>query len=126
MSDWTVFAPLAGWVTPLGDVPDPVFAEKMLGDGLAIDPVNDALCAPCDATVLTVHEAGHVTAGIVFGANPGTKPIRYAGIPFFAVTHDPVTRSREFVISSAGFWMVAASIVSPNWSICRRIPPTRS
>ena len=53
-------------------------------------------------TGLTVHEAGHVTAGIVFGANPGTKPIRYAGIPFFAVTHDPVTRSREFVISSAG------------------------
>ena len=56
-------------------------------------------------TGLTVHEAGHVTAGIVFGADPGTKPIRYAGIPFFAVTHDPVTRSREFVISSAGFWI---------------------
>ena len=50
-------------------------------------------------------DLGHVTAGIVFGANPGTKPIRYAGIPFFAVTHDPVTRSREFVISSAGFWI---------------------
>ncbi|WP_343527148.1 phosphoenolpyruvate--protein phosphotransferase [Sphingomonas sp.] len=59
MSDWTVFAPLAGWVTPLAQVPDAVFAEKMLGDGVAIDPINDALCAPCDATVLTVHEAGH-------------------------------------------------------------------
>ena len=59
MSDLTVYAPLAGWVTPLPQVPDPVFAEKMLGDGVAIDPVNDALCAPCDATVLTVHEAGH-------------------------------------------------------------------
>lgn len=56
-------------------------------------------------TGLTVHEAGHVTAAVVFGANPGTKPIRYAGIPFFAVTHDPVTRPREFVISSAGFWI---------------------
>ena len=55
MSDLTIFAPLAGWVTPLAQVPDAVFAEKMLGDGIAIDPVNDALCAPCDATVLTVH-----------------------------------------------------------------------
>ena len=52
MSDLTIFAPLAGWVTPLAQVPDAVFAEKMLGDGIAIDPVNDALCAPCDATVL--------------------------------------------------------------------------
>lgn len=54
---------------------------------------------------LTVHESGHVAAGVLFGANPGTRAIRYAGIPFFAVTHDPVSRPREFVISSAGFWV---------------------
>lgn len=54
---------------------------------------------------LVVHESGHVTASVIFGANPGTKPIHYAGIPFFAVTHEPVTRQKEFVISSAGFWM---------------------
>ena len=56
-------------------------------------------------TGLTVHEAGHVTAGLIFGAHPGTAPIRYAGIPFFAVTHEPVTRPKDFVISSAGFWI---------------------
>ncbi len=54
---------------------------------------------------LVVHESGHVMMGALFGAHPGTKPIRYAGIPFFAVTHEPVTRRKEFVISSAGFWM---------------------
>ncbi len=54
---------------------------------------------------LVVHESGHVMTGLAFDAHPGTKPIRYAGIPFFAVTHDPVTRHKEFVISSAGFWM---------------------
>lgn len=57
------------------------------------------------ATGLVVHESGHVMSSAVFGAHPGTKPIRYAGIPFFAVTHEPVTRKQEFVISSAGFWM---------------------
>ncbi len=77
MSDWTVFAPLAGWVTPLGDVPDPVFAEKMLGDGLAIDPVNDALCAPCDATVLTVHEAGHA---VTLRSTDGYELICHIGV----------------------------------------------
>jgi hypothetical protein len=57
------------------------------------------------ATGLVVHEAGHVATSAMFGARPDTKPIRYAGIPFFAVTHDPVSRKKEFVISSAGFWM---------------------
>ena len=77
MSDLTVFAPLAGWVTPLPQVPDPVFAEKMLGDGVAIDPVNDALCAPCDATVLTVHEAGHA---VTLRSTDGYELICHIGV----------------------------------------------
>ena len=59
MDAFTIAAPLAGWVTPLSDVPDSVFAEKMLGDGVAIDPTGDTLFAPCDADVLTVNEARH-------------------------------------------------------------------
>ncbi|WP_294245309.1 phosphoenolpyruvate--protein phosphotransferase [uncultured Sphingomonas sp.] len=77
MSDLTVYAPLAGWVTPLPQVPDPVFAEKMLGEGVAIDPVNDALCAPCDATVLTVHEAGHA---VTLRSTDGYELICHIGI----------------------------------------------
>jgi phosphoenolpyruvate-protein phosphotransferase len=77
MSDLTVYAPLAGWVTPLPQVPDPVFAEKMLGDGVAIDPVNDALCARCDATVLTVHEAGHA---VTLRSTDGYELICHIGI----------------------------------------------
>jgi len=56
-------------------------------------------------TGLTVHESGHVLTGAVFGAHPGVKSINYAGVPFFAVTHDTVSRRKEFVISSAGMWM---------------------
>ena len=56
-------------------------------------------------TGLAVHESGHVMTGALFGAHPGTERISYAGIPFFAVTHEPVSRTREFIISSAGLWM---------------------
>ena len=52
-------APLEGWATTLDAVPDAVFAERMLGDGLAIDPTGDVLVAPCDARVLTVQPTGH-------------------------------------------------------------------
>ena len=54
---------------------------------------------------LTVHESGHVVTSAMFGAHPGAKPINYAGIPFFAITHETVSRKQEFVISSAGMWM---------------------
>jgi hypothetical protein len=57
------------------------------------------------ASGLVVHESGHVITGMLFNAHPGTRPIRYAGIPFFAVTHDDVSRRKEYVISSAGFTM---------------------
>lgn len=69
------------------------------------------------ASGLVVHETGHVTTGALFGAHPNTKPIHYAGIPFFAITHEPVSRRKEFVISSAGFWMQHAG---SEWLLTRR------
>ena len=52
-------APLQGWVGPLDEVPDPVFADRMMGDGLALDPTSGRLSAPCDGRVLSVHRARH-------------------------------------------------------------------
>ncbi|MDE2306611.1 MAG: PTS glucose transporter subunit IIA, partial [Gammaproteobacteria bacterium] len=34
----TLLAPIDGWVLPLGEVPDEVFASGLAGDGVAIDP----------------------------------------------------------------------------------------
>ena len=64
-----VGAPMRGWIGPLGEVPDPVFAERMLGDGLAIDPVEGEVRAPCDARVLTVAATRHaITLELANGA----------------------------------------------------------
>lgn len=52
-------APLSGIVYPLERVPDPVFAQKLTGDGLAIDPVDGTLCAPCAGEVVQIHPASH-------------------------------------------------------------------
>jgi phosphocarrier protein FPr/phosphocarrier protein len=59
MSDIVLVAPFAGWLTPLEEVPDPVFAERMMGDGVAIDPVEPVLRAPADATVIAIPETAH-------------------------------------------------------------------
>lgn len=55
------------------------------------------------AAGLVVHEAGHVATGLVFDANPAFERLDYGFIPFFAVTHDQVSRRREYLISSSGF-----------------------
>ncbi len=58
-SSLTLLAPLSGIVVPLDRVPDPAFARRLAGDGLALEPLDQRLLAPCDARVLHVHRAGH-------------------------------------------------------------------
>src|SRR6185369_15857365 len=56
------------------------------------------------AVGLGIHESAHVIADEAFGANPGVRKVSAGFIPFFAITHEPVTPTKEFIISSAGFW----------------------
>jgi PTS system N-acetylglucosamine-specific IIA component len=53
----TILAPISGTILPLADVPDPVFAQGMMGPGLAIDPADEATqaLAPVSGTVVKVH-----------------------------------------------------------------------
>jgi len=57
------------------------------------------------AVGLGLHESAHVVADVSSGVAPGLKKVTFGPIPFFAITHDAVSPGREFVISSAGFWM---------------------
>jgi multiphosphoryl transfer protein len=69
MSDVVLQAPVRGWLTPLEEVPDPVFAERMMGDGLAIDPLEKIIRAPADATVISIPDTAHaVTLRLSNGA----------------------------------------------------------
>jgi phosphocarrier protein FPr len=52
-------APLSGLIVPIETVPDPVFAQKMVGDGVSIDPTSQVLLAPCDGEVVQLHSANH-------------------------------------------------------------------
>ena len=54
---------------------------------------------------LGLHESGHLLFDEAFGAEPGVRKVSAGFIPFFAITHEPVTPTKEFIISSAGFWM---------------------
>ena len=55
-------APVAGNAVPVTQVPDPTFAEGMLGNGIAIEPTEGKVYAPCDASVATMFETGHAVS----------------------------------------------------------------
>jgi glucose-specific phosphotransferase system IIA component len=60
-----ILAPFAGRVVALADLPDPVFAQGILGDGVAIYPEEVSrvtALAPCDGSVAKVFPGGHGVA----------------------------------------------------------------
>ncbi|MEA3133482.1 MAG: multiphosphoryl transfer protein, partial [Gammaproteobacteria bacterium] len=62
MSVETILAPFDGWCAALDEVPDPVFAGRMLGDGLAIDPTSGIVLAPCAGELVTLPASAHAVS----------------------------------------------------------------
>lgn len=59
---YDVLAPLDGILLELSQVPDPVFAEKMIGDGYAIDPISNIIKSPVQGKVCQLHKNKHAVA----------------------------------------------------------------
>jgi multiphosphoryl transfer protein len=62
MSTIRILAPFDGWCDALDAVPDPVFAGRMLGDGLAIDPTGAVVFAPCAGEIVTLPASAHAVS----------------------------------------------------------------
>ena len=54
-----IVSPLNGKVVPLEEVPDPVFSEKILGDGIAVIPTDGKIVSPVDGEVISVADTLH-------------------------------------------------------------------
>jgi phosphoenolpyruvate-protein phosphotransferase len=92
----TIKSPLSGWVMALADTPDPVFAQGMAGDGVAINPVGSTLCAPCDGIIVananTPHALGlRVAGGIQLLMHIGIDTVRLHGSTFTVLVRDGET-----------------------------------
>lgn len=70
-------APLAGTIVPLTEVNDAIFAGKMLGDGIAIEPSDGRLFAPCSGIVTSVFHTGHAVS---IRSDDGCKILLHIGI----------------------------------------------
>jgi phosphocarrier protein FPr/phosphocarrier protein len=121
VADLIITAPVKGWAAPLTEVPDPVFADRMMGDGVAIHPAGSTVHAPCDGVVATLHAARHaVTIRSPEGAeiliHVGLETVVLGGKGFRALVAagdsvaagDPII---EFDLDEVG--LAAAGLVTP-------------
>ena len=72
-----IYAPVNGEIIPLDQVPDPVFSQKMMGEGIAIMPDKGNIHAPVEGTVLLVADTKHA---IALGSKDGTEILIHIGL----------------------------------------------
>ncbi|MBD1381653.1 PTS sugar transporter subunit IIA [Metabacillus arenae] len=59
VSEETVFSPLNGQLIEIEKVPDPVFSQKMMGDGVAIEPTDGKVVSPVDGEIIQLFHTKH-------------------------------------------------------------------
>ena len=72
-----ILAPLSGIMVPLEQVPDPVFAQKMVGDGISIDPTSSEMLAPVSGKIVNLHRACHA---LTIESETGVEVLIHIGI----------------------------------------------
>lgn len=112
----SLVAPVSGRTIDIKDVPDAVFAEKMAGDGLAIDPTGDTFVAPADGELTMLFGTKHaygmtLDKGVQILVHIGLDTVSLNGEGFTALKEqgdrvkkgEPIVRIDRDFIKSKGF-----------------------
>ncbi|WP_392561980.1 glucose PTS transporter subunit IIA [Orbus sturtevantii] len=79
--------PMIGEIKPLSDVPDEVFANKLMGDGIAIEPKDNHVYAPCTGKILTLFNESRHAIGII--SEDGVEILIHVGLDTVKITNPP-------------------------------------
>ncbi|WP_375179669.1 PTS glucose transporter subunit IIA [Enterococcus rotai] len=83
----TLYAVATGELIPISDVNDPVFSQKMMGDGFAVLPESGAIYSPIVGEVLSVFQTKHAVGmkmanGLEILLHMGIDTVELNGTPF--------------------------------------------
>ncbi len=104
MNTLSLKSPLSGVLIPIENVPDEVFAKKMVGDGVGIDPTGDILTSPCNGKVVQLHESRHAITienengqQILLHIGIDTVNLKGKGFEAFVKVGDQVKTGQELI-----------------------------
>ena len=124
-SDLNLLSPATGKSIDLSKVPDPVFAQKMVGDGVAIDVTGEIIVAPADGTLTLVFKTKHAFAitldnGIELLVHIGLDTVSLNGEGFEQLVEEgkvvkagtPIIKiNRDFILEK-GFSLITPILVT--------------
>ncbi|WP_348666469.1 PTS glucose transporter subunit IIA [Arsenophonus symbiont of Ornithomya chloropus] len=88
-----ILAPISGEIVNIQDVPDVVFSEKIVGDGIAIKPFGNKIVAPINGTISKIFETNHAFSmrsddGIELFVHFGIDTIELKSEGFFRIAKE--------------------------------------
>lgn len=99
-----LYSPMAGEVLPVEKSEDPMFASKMLGNGIAVNPSDGTVYAPCDGTLSLLYETKHALgittdSGIDLLIHVGIDTVQMNGEGFetFAAQGDRIRKGQKLL-----------------------------
>ena len=133
MAEISILAPLDGMVVDLESVPDEVFAQKMAGDGVAIDPSGQVAVAPVAGDLVKLFPGGHafgiVTSdGVELIVHIGLDTVELKGQGFENIATEgqkvqvgtPIVRFDRTAIERLGKVMISPVVSSGAGTVVRR------
>lgn len=122
---YKLVAPVDGKVVNLSEVPDQVFAEKMAGDGLAIDTTGDTIVAPADGVLSMIFKTNHafgvtLSNGAELLVHIGLDTVALEGAGFERLAQegqsvkagDPVIRINREEITAKGYSLITPVLIT--------------
>ena len=137
MAKIDVLAPLDGTVVDLESVPDEVFAQKMAGDGVAIDPSGGVAVAPVNGDLVKLFPGGHAFGistgdGVELIVHIGLDTVELKGEGFENIATEgqvvqagtPIVRFDRATVERRGKVMLSPVVSSGAGTIVRRASGT--
>lgn len=117
-------AVVEGKIVALENVNDPIFSQRMMGDGIAIIPSGDLVVAPCDGVITVLPDSRHAfgmktTNGLEILVHVGIDTVNLKGAGFVAEkkvgnrvkANEPVLRFDKEKIESQGIDCITMVII---------------
>jgi PTS system glucose-specific IIA component len=88
----SIYSPVSGRIVSLDEVPDPVFAQRSVGDGFAVEPTDGSFRSPADGELVLVAKTLHAFA---IRTPEGAEVLVHIGIDTVTLKGEGFTGHRE-------------------------------
>lgn len=120
-----LIAPVSGKVLDLSQAPDPVFAQKLAGDGVVIEPAGDVVVAPADGMLTLIFRTNHAFGmtlenGIELLVHIGIDTVELDGEGFERIAEegqvvkagDPIIKINRSLIAEKGYSLITPVLIT--------------